>query len=102
MLFSDIIHDVRSQLNEPDANNSHFTDAELLAWGNECTEQLCSLMHTYPKTQLSDVKTLDSTITLDDDLISVDYVSIQLYNSVGVLESKHRPLICIDFDNFVR
>lgn len=100
MTIDDIIHDVRSQINEPDSNNSHVTNTELLAWANECTEQLISLLRTFPKTQV-DMEIVGNPLTLDPDIISIDYASIKLYDSPGVLESKWRVLDIIDFDNFI-
>ena len=95
MKFSDIIADVRSQIQETDPNNSHFTDPQLLTWGNDCTLQLISLIGTYPKVSVSGI-TAAKTITFDENLLCIDYAAI--LTPTG----KHSILTPWDFANFAK
>ena len=94
MLGQQIIDEARGIITETDPANSHVTDPQLLAWVNQCTLQLMSYIGTYPKVKTATA--CANTITLLENLLSVDYVTVVDKNGL------HRPLKTIDFSNFCR
>lgn len=94
MTYNDIIAEVRGIINETNPANSHVTNAELLNWANECTLYIISQTNSYPKVQFS--ANAASSLTLDEGLLTLDYVSIT--DPSGT----HRKVIPIDFVSFSR
>ena len=94
MTLQDIITEVRQIVQQTDPNNTQASDSVITGWANDCTIQLCSTLATLPKETFSSVIAAD-TITLDTDLIKLDFASI----SDG---TTHFPLETLDFNSFVR
>ena len=93
MTLQDIITEVRQICQQTDPNNSQASDSVITGWANDCTIQLCSTIGTLPKETFTEVAA--ATISLDTDLIKLDFASI----SDG---TTYFPLETIDFNTFVR
>ena len=92
--LADIIAETRQIVQQTDANNSQKSDADITRDANDCTIQLCSTLSALPKEVFSSVVAA-ATITLDTDLIKLDFASI----SDGTTSF---PLETMDFNSFVR
>ena len=89
-----IITETRQIVQQTDPNNSSATDTTILGWINECVDQLCSLLSTLPKANLSGV-TAAATVTISQDLLRLDHASI--YDG-----TTYHPLEKLDFNTFAR
>ena len=94
MDLGSIITETRQIVQQTDSNNSQASDATITGWANDCTIQLCSTLSALPKEVFSSVVAA-ATITLDTDLIKLDFASI----SDGTTSF---PLETMDFNSFVR
>ena len=91
MIAQDAIDNLRTQINETDPADSHFTDSQLLKYVNECTVDILSRISAYPKSNFT--VNIAEDITLDESLAVVDF--IYMYH-----DSKYIQLRTIDFDTF--
>ena len=95
MTNQEIIDEARGIIQETDPDNTHVTDTLMLTWIDACTLQLFSLLNTLPKSSVTGI-TADDTVTLPEQLLKLDYVSIVDAND------KHYPIKTTDFNNFIR
>lgn len=91
MIAQDTIDNVRTQINETNPADSHFTDAQLLKYINECTVDILSRISAYPKADFT--VNIASDITLDESLAVVDFI-------YHLSDGKYKQLNTIDFDTF--
>lgn len=94
MTVQDIITETRQIVQETDPNNTHANDSVITGWINACTLWILSDFKTIIKSLLTGI-TASEVITLDKELLSIDYASIYDGN-------KHYPLYTTDFNNFVK
>jgi hypothetical protein len=94
MTIADIITRTREIVQQRTAANSTVTDSSILAWANECTLALCSIISTLPKESITGI-TAASTITFARNVLRLDYAAIQDGTT-------YHPLSTIDFNNFVK
>jgi len=94
MTVQQIIDEVRQICQETDANNTHASDNVIIGWINDAVLQLCANISTLPKQEITGI-TSDDTITLSQNLLILDYVSI-------LKDNRYYNLETIDFVNFSR
>lgn len=94
MTLADIILEVRQICQQTDAANSQASDSSITGWANECTSQLCSILGALPKETFDSVVAAD-TITLDTDLLRIDYAALYDGNIYHTLNT-------IDFPTFAK
>ena len=70
MALSDIIADARQLIQQPDANNSNFTDAQLTIWANEFYRRVCAKLESVPIS--SRTYTLSTPVTLNSASLTIN------------------------------
>jgi len=93
MTVQGVINEVRAMVLETSPANSHFTDANVLTYVNECTLQLMAYLGSFPKVNYT--LTSATTMTMGENLLCLDYAAIQ--NP----DASYKKLKSTDFDSFV-
>jgi hypothetical protein len=91
MALSNIITECRSAISELDANNSHFTDAELTVWINEAIRFIITRLEELP-VAFDEITSATGDIDLSTKTLLVNEAYI-----LNPDNSKYEPLKIIDF-----
>lgn len=91
MQLSEMRTEARLIFNEPDADNSHFTNSQLNAWANECDRYALTRLQSIPIKERD--YTSGATISLNARMLTIDRVYLKEQP-----QNKFQALIIIDLE----
>lgn len=98
MNVATMLIEARLILGEPDASQSHFTDAQLTSWANEFYRLACVKLRTVPYDEdtYATPASGSSDVTIDDTTITIDIAKIYVRP-----DNKWRKLKIIDLEELL-